>query len=209
MTAATSIDLSFLAELGLEGPQSGAYNGTWLKCSGEDLEVRTPATGEVIGVVKQATVADYEIVAAAAQEAYLRWRELPAPLSAPLGVWFVLGNCDWAPTVTRVFEGAEVRLLRNSMERVSFGGWNLLIAGADFGRRANDFVRELETQPIAPDELLLLVSHYPDSVLELPADSRVDLTVAGHTHGGQVNVPLFVSKYHSPGASSHAGAFST
>ncbi|MCH2112077.1 MAG: aldehyde dehydrogenase family protein, partial [Planctomycetes bacterium] len=74
------IDLSFLAELGLEGIQSGAYNGTWLDCSGEELDVFTPATGEKIGTVKQATVEDYEAVASAAHEAFLRWRVLPAPV---------------------------------------------------------------------------------------------------------------------------------
>lgn len=79
-TATPSTDLSFLAELGLEGLQSGAYAGQWLDCGGEELEVFTPATGELIGRVKQANAADYEKVAAAAHEAFLRWRQLPAPL---------------------------------------------------------------------------------------------------------------------------------
>ena len=35
------------------------------------------------------------------------------------------------------------------------------------------------------------MSHRPDTVLELPPDSRVDLTVAGHTHGGQIVLPGF------------------
>ena len=79
MTAATSLDLSFLAELGLDGPQSGAYAGRWLECSGSELKVTTPATGEQIGTIRQANAEQYEQVAAAAQEAFLRWRELPAP----------------------------------------------------------------------------------------------------------------------------------
>jgi predicted MPP superfamily phosphohydrolase len=45
----------------------------------------------------------------------------------------------------------------------------------------------------APDDgtVRLLVAHRPDAVLDLPAGSRVDLTIAGHTHGGQVVVPGF------------------
>jgi len=78
-TATPSTDLSFLRELGLEGLQSGAYAGQWLDCGGEELEVFTPSTGELIGRVKQATAADYEVVASAAHEAFLRWRALPAP----------------------------------------------------------------------------------------------------------------------------------
>lgn len=78
-TATTSLDLSFMADFGLEGLHSGAYAGEWLECGGEELVVTSPATGEVIGRVKQANAADYEKVIAAAEEAYLRWRELPAP----------------------------------------------------------------------------------------------------------------------------------
>jgi len=79
-TTTPSIDLSFLKELGLEGTQSGAYCGEWLECSGPELAVYSPANGEQIGTVKQASAEDYEKVAVAAHEAFLRWRELPAPV---------------------------------------------------------------------------------------------------------------------------------
>ena len=36
-TSSTAIDLSFLAELGIEGTLSGAYAGEWLDCRGEEL----------------------------------------------------------------------------------------------------------------------------------------------------------------------------
>jgi|FLOH01.1.fsa_nt_gi aldehyde dehydrogenase (NAD+) len=77
---ATSMDLSFLHALDLDGQQAGAYCGRWLACSGSVLDVYAPATGEKIGAVKQANAQDYETVAAAAQAAFLRWRELPAPV---------------------------------------------------------------------------------------------------------------------------------
>ncbi len=44
------------------------------------LRIGAPATGEKIGTVKQADSGDYEKVAAAAHDAFLRWRELPAPV---------------------------------------------------------------------------------------------------------------------------------
>jgi acyl-CoA reductase-like NAD-dependent aldehyde dehydrogenase len=77
---ASSIDLSFLAELGIGATNSGAYAGEWLACNGPMLEVHSPATGELIAKVQQADAADYEKVASAAHAAYLRWRELPAPV---------------------------------------------------------------------------------------------------------------------------------
>ena len=76
---ASSIDLSFLAELGISEVNSGAYAGEWLSCNGPLLDVHSPATGELIAQVQQADADDYEKVASAAHAAFLRWRELPAP----------------------------------------------------------------------------------------------------------------------------------
>ena len=37
----------------------------------------------------------------------------------------------------------------------------------------------------------ILLTHTPDNALALRPDSGVDVTIAGHTHGGQVQVPGF------------------
>lgn len=71
--------LSILRSLGLEGPQSGAYAGRWLPTGGPSLAVHDPATGARLGEVRQAGPADYEAVVSAAQAAFLRLREMPAP----------------------------------------------------------------------------------------------------------------------------------
>ena len=42
-----------------------------------------------------------------------------------------------------------------------------------------------------PGDTVIAVSHYPDVVLDLPADTTVDLVISGHTHGGQVSIPGF------------------
>jgi aldehyde dehydrogenase (NAD+) len=68
-----------LKSLGIEREHSGAYDGTWIATKGELLESRNPATGEVIAAVRQATLADYERCVRSAQDAFLRWREVPAP----------------------------------------------------------------------------------------------------------------------------------
>jgi aldehyde dehydrogenase (NAD+) len=71
--------MNFLRELGIEGTNSGAYNGRWMVCSGPALESLNPATGEVIARVTQASAKEYEACTAAAHEAFLRWRLVPAP----------------------------------------------------------------------------------------------------------------------------------
>ncbi|MGA0061352.1 MAG: aldehyde dehydrogenase family protein [Planctomycetota bacterium] len=70
----------FLTSLGLTGHTSGAYDGTWLQTSGAALASDNPATGAVLGTVHDASQAEYEKVMSAAHDAWLRWREVPAPV---------------------------------------------------------------------------------------------------------------------------------
>ena len=72
--------MDFLQELGIQGENSGAYDGEWLPCEGELLASTSPATGETIAQVRQASAADYARASRAAHAAFLRWREVPAPL---------------------------------------------------------------------------------------------------------------------------------
>ena len=48
---------------------------------------------------------------------------------------------------------------------------------------------ELETRPGGRD-IRILLAHRPDVATQLATPSRVDLVVAGHTHGGRVQLPL-------------------
>ncbi|MFT4543216.1 MAG: aldehyde dehydrogenase (NAD+) [Planctomycetota bacterium] len=72
--------MEFLKRLGIQDVNSGAYDGEWRETSGELLESRSPATGELIASVRQATAEDYNRAVTASQEAFKRWREVPAPL---------------------------------------------------------------------------------------------------------------------------------
>ena len=69
-----------IAKLDLININPGAVTGSVaLECQGEILESVSPVDGRVLGKVRQASVADYEIVAAKAAEAFLEWRMIPAP----------------------------------------------------------------------------------------------------------------------------------
>jgi len=67
------------AALGLSDENPGAYAGGWLSTSGGPLEVENPTTATTIATVAQASAADYEQVVASSQEAFGRWRMVPAP----------------------------------------------------------------------------------------------------------------------------------
>ncbi|MEM7202066.1 MAG: aldehyde dehydrogenase family protein [Planctomycetota bacterium] len=72
--------MDFLQRLGISSTNPGAYDGQWLDCPGEELISVSPATGEKIASVRQATAAEYERTVTAAHQAFLRWRELPGPV---------------------------------------------------------------------------------------------------------------------------------
>jgi len=116
-------------------------------------------------------------------------------LEAPGGVYFVPGNCELGYDVGEVLEGTGVVLLENDAKTARVRDRELLIAGSAFdvasaGARAfrDDLLRRTSGDD---DPIVVFVSHVPDAVLALPEDARIDLTIAGHTHGGQVQAPGF------------------
>ncbi|RMG18778.1 MAG: aldehyde dehydrogenase family protein [Planctomycetota bacterium] len=68
-----------LSELGIDAVNPGAATGAFFDTQGEELASENPATGEVLARVRQATREDYERVVAKASEAFLAWRDWPAP----------------------------------------------------------------------------------------------------------------------------------
>jgi uncharacterized protein len=108
-------------------------------------------------------------------------------LRAPLGVVAVLGNHDWVEggrKTASALREAGVTVLENEAVSVGRGLW---VAGvADAGRRRPDLPAALAAPPA--DAPVLLLSHNPDVFPEVP--ESVSLTLSGHTHGAQVDLPL-------------------
>ena len=110
-------------------------------------------------------------------------------LRASLGVYACLGNHDhWtdAGLVTRRLERAGIRVLINEGVRIDSGGSSFWLGGVD------DHMVGKTDLPSAllgsfPDEFKLLLAHNP-IIFRRAARAAVDLTLSGHTHGGQVRV---------------------
>ena len=69
-----------LKALGIDKMNYGASTGTkWIKTNGEIIESFSPADGQLIASVQQATTDDYEHIIKTSQEAYATWRMIPAP----------------------------------------------------------------------------------------------------------------------------------
>ena len=66
--------------LGIEAVNPGASTGSeWLDTKGDETASYTPVDGSLIAKVTNATLVDYEHIVAKAQEAYKKWRIIPAP----------------------------------------------------------------------------------------------------------------------------------
>ncbi len=122
------------------------------------------------------------------------------------GVFTVLGNhdhhCPWrfkgpAPWGGKPFnidewrkalEQANVHLLVNEAIRLEINGTTLWLVGVDdayTGR--SDLQNSLKDLP--NDTFVILISHSPD-IVDDPNIERVDLVLSGHTHGGQIVLPV-------------------
>lgn len=111
-------------------------------------------------------------------------------LRATHGVVAVLGNHDWwhdGHQITAELRAVGIEVLEDASTTRAVGEHTLWIAGVgDLMTRPADLPRALADVPA--DAPSLLLSHNPDVFVDVP--DHVELTLAGHTHGGQVCMPV-------------------
>lgn len=112
-----------------------------------------------------------------------------AHLQAPMGVYAVLGNHDWwlnPRRVERALKTNNITVLEDASQIITAGKCQLRLVGiTDYWEGPHDIDKALTG--VAPDEAILAFTHNPDVFPELPKNFL--LTIAGHTHGGQVYIP--------------------
>lgn len=113
--------------------------------------------------------------------------------AAPDGVFGVLGNHDhWfdAAAVRReLARSSPVRLLENEHAILSRGDDRLVLGGLeDLWGGKPDLTKTFAGAP--EDAPRILLSHNPDTAEACAGAARVDLQISGHTHGGEVVLPL-------------------
>jgi predicted MPP superfamily phosphohydrolase len=116
-------------------------------------------------------------------------------LRAPHGVFASMGNHDYftePEALAQAIEAAGLTLLRNRGIEVGRGDARIFVAGVDdTWTRRNDLERTLAERPAGMPTVLL--AHDP-ALFPDAAARGVDLTLSGHTHGGQLGLPFFSRK---------------
>lgn len=108
-------------------------------------------------------------------------------------VYACLGNHDYAygaKKIREMLENADITLLEPGSERLHFGeNCEVFLGGV-----LNSDTRKVDpgTIPAVPPDFYgaaLFVVHSPDLIVDLPREAGYALTLAGHTHGGQICLP--------------------
>jgi len=130
----------------------------------------------------------------------LLYRDALRLLRPELGVFAVPGNHDhfWGHDIglwTAFLREHGVQVLLNRGVRIEWRAASLWLCGVDdLTEGAPDLRKALDGR--RQDEPALLLSHHPDFFFEAAA-AGVDLTLSGHTHGGQIRIGNWAPIHHS------------
>jgi hypothetical protein len=116
-------------------------------------------------------------------------------LNADYGIFACLGNHDHYATADKVAAAMEQRgitMLTNDHRRLAIDGAALELIGIDdAGRGSRNYARlDDALSGVDAESLKVLLSHRPDIFPDVKR-TDIDLTLSGHTHGGQVGIEVF------------------
>jgi uncharacterized protein len=122
-------------------------------------------------------------------------------IQPPGGTWAVVGNSDRTSGATDAIQSqlkaVNVQYLVNASTELAAGFW--LVGVDDPSAYVSDVGSAIQDVPASAPRILL--AHSPDIVDQLDG-ARFDLMLAGHTHGGQINLPFFNGAWLMNGPSS-------
>lgn len=106
-----------------------------------------------------------------------------------LGFYTVLGNHDWdtdGVKITEVLKSNGITVLANSNTKVKINNKEIYIAGVEDLKTRTPDIYEAINDTKSP---IILLTHSPDVFPNVP--QNVNLTLAGHLHGGQIRIPFY------------------
>jgi len=120
-------------------------------------------------------------------------RQLLSQLHAPYGVYAVNGNVDPPPVMSALFDGlTNVRVLNDEILPLKLPLGTLYFIGVTMDKFSgkDDYKLARLVTELPPDVYSILLYHSP-AILGDTIPASVPLFLSGHTHGGQVRLPLY------------------
>jgi predicted MPP superfamily phosphohydrolase len=117
-------------------------------------------------------------------------------MTAPHDLWAVMGNHDEDTDpkhVTRVLQAENIHVLANQSEAIERDGARFWLAGVNDALSGTADLSET-LRRVPANEAVILLAHEPDFADEA-SRFPIDLQLSGHSHGGQVRIPLLPPLY--------------
>lgn len=122
------------------------------------------------------------------------FRNWAGQLHARYGTYAAWGNTDLPAWRDELFDGLDVTILEDEVTTLHINGQPIHLLGLDIHHHFIDkdrrALRHL-AQDVPQEGFNILLYHTPDLMPEVAATNRFDLYLAGHTHGGQIRLPVY------------------
>ncbi|MBI5243873.1 MAG: metallophosphoesterase [Elusimicrobia bacterium] len=115
-------------------------------------------------------------------------RRLLSSLHAPYGVFCVRGNYDLMVPAPGLFDGLPLQHLDRRAALTDVRGTKVRVLGLDL--ESSPYFKRLMASSGPSPGYDILLHHFSDLVYEAD-EAGIDLYLSGHTHGGQIRLPLY------------------
>ena len=122
------------------------------------------------------------------------FRNWASQLRARYGIYAAWGNTDLPAWRDELFKGLDVTIVEDEITALHINGQDIHLLGMDIHHHFIDTDRralQSLAQRLPQDGLNILLYHTPDLMPEAVATDKIDLYLAGHTHGGQIRLPVY------------------
>lgn len=101
------------------------------------------------------------------------------------------GSTDYRYKLNDIFNGKNIYPLVDTSAIIQINKTNINVIGLSEKSIFSQITPKILQEKLSEETYNILLGHQPDLIFHLSEKTKIDLCLAGHTHGGQVNIPFF------------------